>query len=291
MKIGFIGLGIMGSRMAANLFDGGYELVVYNRTGEKAASLLQRGAVWADSPAAVAEQVDVLFTMVADPRAVEAVAFGQDGLLEALPENGLWIDCSTVNPSFTVRMALEASQHGVRFVDAPVGGSRDIAAAGELLFFVGGHERDVEEARPYLEVMGARTVHVGAIGLGTGMKMLFNAMIATSIAAFSEVAVLGEELGIDREMVFETLLNSPVAAPFLKEKRKDMLNGGGDTHFPLKHMQKDLHLAATTAYEQHAAAPVSNAVKEVFAMAHRAGRGDEDYAAVYNFLRMTQRTD
>ncbi len=285
MALGFIGLGIMGSRMAARLLDGGYDVMVYNRTREKAEPLLDRGAAWADSPAAVGRESDHLFSMLSDPKAVEAVAFGRDGFLDEMAADALWVDCSTVNPSFSVRMALEATERGVRFVDAPVAGSREVAERGELIFFAGGHERDLASCAPYFEVMGSRTVHVGAVGLGTGMKMLVNTMIATSLAAFSEVAVLGEQLGIDRETVFDTLLNAPVTPPFLKGKRDAMLADDYDVHFPLKLMQKDLHLVATTAYEQQTSAPVANAAKELFAMARQAGLEDLDYAAVYKFLR------
>lgn len=138
MKIGFIGLGIMGSRMAANLQKGGHSLVVYNRTRDKARLLLEQGAKWADSPADLAVEVEILFTMLAHPDAVREAALGENGFLSRFPSGLLWVDCSTVNPSFSKEIAGEARSRGIRFLDAPVTGSKEIAAAGKLVLWVGG---------------------------------------------------------------------------------------------------------------------------------------------------------
>jgi 3-hydroxyisobutyrate dehydrogenase/glyoxylate/succinic semialdehyde reductase len=167
MKIGFIGLGIMGSRMAANLLKKGHDLVVYNRTRQKADSLIQAGAIWAPTPADVAKQVTVIITMLARPDAVaETALIGKNGFLNQLVDNSLWIDCSTVNPSFSRLMAHEAKQRKIRFIDAPVGGSKGPAEQGQLLFFVGGEKADVDEARLLLEAMGKAVYHVGGHGMG-----------------------------------------------------------------------------------------------------------------------------
>src|SRR5438874_10773438 len=147
MKIGFIGLGIMGSRMAANLQKHNYSLVVFNRTRDKAESLLDRGATLADSPPKLAEQVDVLFTMLAHPDAVEQAALGANGFLSHLKPNALWVDCSSVNPSFSQKMAAEAARRQIRFVDAPVTGSAPVAAEAKLTFWVGANEVDLEVIR------------------------------------------------------------------------------------------------------------------------------------------------
>ena len=148
MKIGFIGLGIMGSRMAANLQKHGYSLVVFNRTRAKAQSLLDRGGRFAKSPAKLAEQVDVLFTMLAHPDAVEQAALDPNGFLSHLKPNALWVDCSSVNPSFSKKMAAAGAARQVRFIDAPVTGSASVAEEGKLVFWVGGDAVDVEAIRP-----------------------------------------------------------------------------------------------------------------------------------------------
>ena len=147
MKIGFIGLGIMGSRMAANLQKRGYSLVVYNRTREKAEQLRSGGAVWADSPAALATQAEIIFTMLAHPEAIKQAALGMDGFLSKLAPGRLWVDCSTVNPSFSREMAVQARARGLRFLDAPVTGSKGQAALGNLAFWVGGDPADLEACR------------------------------------------------------------------------------------------------------------------------------------------------
>jgi 3-hydroxyisobutyrate dehydrogenase/glyoxylate/succinic semialdehyde reductase len=286
MKIGFIGLGIMGSRMAANLLKKGHEIVVYNRTKEKANALIAQGALWADSPAEVAKHVNILFTMLSRPDAVaETALLGKRSFLETLLPNSLWVDCSTVNPSFSKLMAGEAKARGVRFLDAPVAGSKGPAESGQLLFFVGGDKADVETARPLFEAMGKAVFHLGGHGMGSAMKMVNNIMLNAAMTAFSEAVVLGESLGIPKATMLDTLANSPVVAPFLHLKRQKIEQGTFEVEFPLQWAHKDLHLAVETAYEAGVAMPVVNAVKEVYALALRRGLGEQDFSAVYEVLR------
>src|SRR6266566_6254172 len=199
MKIGFIGLGIMGSRMAANLQKHGNSLVVFNRTRAKAQPLLGPCGTFSDSPAKLAEQVDLLFTMLAHPDAVEQAALGADGFLNHLRPGALWVDCSSVNPSFSKKMAAEAARREVHFVDAPVTGSALPAAEGKLIFWVGADPADLETIRPLLLCMGNKIVHTGGKGTGTSMKMVVNLLLGTGMAAFAEAMALGEGLGISRE--------------------------------------------------------------------------------------------
>jgi len=285
MKIGFIGLGIMGSRMAANLQKGGHSLVVYNRTREKAEPLLSRGAVWADSPAALAEEVEILFTMLAHPEAVAEAARGEDGFLSRFKPGRLWVDCSTVNPSFSREMAEEAHAHGLRFIGAPVTGSKGPAAQATLVFWVGGAAIDLEACRPLLESMGSRIVHCGGQGTGVSFKMVMNQLLGTVMAVFAEGMVLGEALGLSRQALFDALLGGPAAAPFLASKRERIEKGNeGPADFPLRWLQKDLHLASVSAYDTHVAMPLTNAAKEIYRLAIRDGHGDEDFSAIYGYL-------
>jgi 3-hydroxyisobutyrate dehydrogenase/glyoxylate/succinic semialdehyde reductase len=208
MKIGFIGLGIMGSRMAANLQKHGYDLVVFNRTRAKAQPLLDKGATFADSPAKLAEQVDVLFTMLAHPDAVEQAALRADGFLNNLKPNAVWIDCSSVNPSFSKKMAAAAAARQVHFVDAPVTGSAPVAAEAKLVFWVGGDAGDVEAIRPLLLCMGNKIVHAGKQGMGTSMKMVINLLLGSAMASFAEAMALGQGLGLSQKMLFDSLLEA-----------------------------------------------------------------------------------
>lgn len=284
MKIGFIGLGIMGSRMAANLQKQGHDLVVYNRTADKAQALADDGATVADSPAGVARQVELLFTMLGDPEAVREMASGPHGFLDKLPENALWVDCSTVNPSFSRQMAEKARARQVRFVDAPVAGTRGPAEEGQLLFLAGGEKADVDQCRPYFDAMGRSALHVGDAGSGSAMKMVANLLLAQAMAAFSEALVFGQAMGLSRQMLLDSLLNSAVVAPFVAGKREKIESGDYEADFPLQWMHKDVHLATITAYEEEVPMPIGNSVKELYALAKRQGLGEEDFSAVYRFM-------
>jgi 3-hydroxyisobutyrate dehydrogenase-like beta-hydroxyacid dehydrogenase len=285
MNIGFIGLGIMGSRMAANLQKKGHSLVVFNRTRDKADSLIANGARWALSPAALAAQVEIVFTMLAHPVAVEEAASGQDGFLSELAPGKLWVDCSTVNPSFSRKLAAEANERGIHFLDAPVSGSKGVAAEAKLTFLVGGKAEDLETCRPLLECMGDKIIHCGGPGTGASLKIVMNQLLGTVMAAFAEGMVLGESLGLSREALFGALLNGPAAAPFLSVKRERIEKGDFEhADFPLQWLQKDLQLATASAYETGVAMPVTNVAKEIYRFAIREGHGEEDFSAVYEFL-------
>ncbi|MCB0211802.1 MAG: NAD(P)-dependent oxidoreductase [Anaerolineae bacterium] len=283
MKIGFIGLGIMGSRMAANLLKADVELMVHNRTKDKAADLLEQGAVWADSPAALAS-ADIVFTMLAHPEAVAAAAFGPTGFLDHMQPNTLWVDCSTVNPSFANEMAAAAQARNIRYMDAPVAGTKPQAQNAELIFIVGGEAGDLAEVKPYLERMGNRVVHIGKAGMGIALKVVVNNMLGASMAIFAESMALGEALGLSQETLLNVLVGGPVAAPFLAGKRPKIEQQDYDPQFPLRWMQKDMHMVALAAYEAEVAMPISNATKELYQLAIRDGWGDQDFSAIYQFM-------
>jgi len=290
MKIGFIGLGIMGSRMAANLQTQGHSLVLFNRTRAKAEPLLGPCGTFSDSPAKLAEQVDVLFTMLANPDAVEQAALGPDGFLNHLRPNALWIDCSSINPSFSKKMAAEAARREIHFVDAPVTGSAVPAAEAKLTFWVGAAPDDLETIRPLLLCMGNKIVHTGGQGTGTSMKMVVNLLLGTGMAAFAEGMALGEGLGLSSKMLFDSLLGTPAVAPFLASKREKIERGNYEAEFPLRWMQKDMHLASVSGYESGVAIPVANAVKELYRLAMREGHATQDFSAVYDYLTTTHKS-
>ena len=283
MKIGFIGLGIMGSRMAANLQKHGYSLVMFNRTRVKAEPLLGPCGTFSDSPAKLAQQVDVLFTMLAHSDAVEQAALGANGFLNHLPPNALWVDCSSVNPSFSQKMAAEAARRQIRFVDAPVTGSAPVAAEAKLIFWVGAQEVDLEASRSLLLCMGNKIVHAGGHGMGTSMKMVINLLLGNAMAAFAEAIALGKGLGLSQKVLFDSLLGSPTVAPFLALKREKIEDGNYEAEFLLQWMQKDLHLASVSAYESGVALAVTNVTKEIYRLAMRGGHETNDFSAIYEF--------
>ena len=274
----------MGSRMAANLQKHGYPLVVFNRTRAKAEPLLGPCGKFAGSPAELAEQVDILFTMLPQPEAVEQAALRTNGFLEHLRSNAVWVDCSSVNPSFSKKMAAEAARRWVRFVDAPVTGSAVPAAEAKLIFWVGAEPADLETIRSLLLCMGNKIVHVGGHGTGTSMKMVINLIMGNAMAAFAEGMALGEGLGISRNVLFDSLLGTPAVAPFLASKRAKIESGNYKAEFPLRWQQKDLHLAAVSAFESGVALPVTNAAKELYRLAMMGGYAVEDFSAIYKYL-------
>lgn len=287
MKIGFIGLGIMGSRMVANLLNAGHDLVVHNRSKDKAFDIIANGAVWADSPKELAESdVDIVITMLAHPEAVEAVVLGDDGLLASMKDGALWIDSSTVHPNFSRRMAAVAMAYKVRFLDAPVTGTKKPAELAQLVFFVGGDAVDVELVTPVFDVMGAKTVHLGEHGMGTSLKMVVNYMLASSMAAFSEGIVFGQKLGLSESALMNTLVGGPLVPAYLGLKQDALENDAYTASFPLKWIQKDMQMVSNAAYDVGTAMPLANMVKELYQMSVEAGLGDEDFSAIYKSMKI-----
>ncbi|TDO16499.1 MULTISPECIES: NAD(P)-dependent oxidoreductase [Halomonas] len=285
MKVAFIGLGIMGSRMARNLLnDPSLTVTVFNRSDEPVRALEKAGAQRADSAAEAVANADVVYTMLASPEVVEEVAFGKQGFVAAMAPNALWVNCSTVNPSFTRYCADRANTAGIRFIDGPVAGTRMPAETGELTFLLGGEAADIDSARSQLEQMGSKILHVGPAGQGSAFKMLVNALLAQSMLAYSETALLGEKLGFSREFLMDTLPELPVSAPFLKGKAQLIRDRDYEAQFPLELMHKDLHLLDLTAYEENQPLFLASLAKAVYGRATAHGRGRDDFAAIYDFL-------
>jgi len=281
MKIGFIGLGIMGSRMAANLVNSGYDVAVYNRSREKADSLVELGASLWEHPSDD-KKFDIVITMLADPSALENVAFGENGFLKS--GHGLWIDCSTTNPTFVRGLAEEAEKNNVRFMDAPVAGSLAQAERAELVFLAGGDEADVAAAKPLFEAMGSRTAHIGDVGMGMSLKLVLNHLLACSMAAFGEALHLGMALGIEKESLLNTLIGGPVVPPYMQMKKDKLQSGEYAAEFPLRLIHKDMQMVSSAADEVSVPMPVANCVKDIFLSARNAGYEDADFSAIAAFL-------
>ncbi|MCB0806009.1 MAG: NAD(P)-dependent oxidoreductase [Bacteroidales bacterium] len=284
MKTGFIGLGIMGSRMATNLIKADYTVNLYNRTKSKAEKISSKRGIVKDSPAEVAYDSDVIFTMLSTPEAVQEVVLAEEGLMAGMSKGKVWIDCSTVNPSFTKQMADLTAELGFNFLDAPVAGSLVPAEKGELVFLVGGKKTIVKYCAPLFKIMGSRFVHAGDAGMGSSLKLVNNLVMGLSFYAFTEGLLLGESLGISQQQIFDLMDGSPVAAQMINLKRQKMEQSSYEPEFPLQWLQKDLHLATQTAYEQGISLPGTNTVKEIFALAKQAGLAEKDFSVIYDFL-------
>lgn len=281
MKTGFIGLGIMGSRMAANLQKAGIELVVYNRSVEKAQALVEHGAALAHSPVEVGATCEIIFTMLSTPDVVKATA---QQFLPQMKAGSIWVDVSTVNPSFSREMAELAKHHEVQFLDAPVAGSKAPAEAGELLFLAGGKEEAWTEVQPYLDVMGKKTLFLNEIGNGANMKMLINLMLAQSMATFSEAIKLGKGMGLDEALLLNVLTATPVVSPVMGLLKERLLVGNFDVNFPLKWIHKDVMLALDTASELSVDMPSLEQTEGLYKTALDSGLGDLDFSAIYQAM-------
>jgi len=283
-KIAFIGLGIMGSRMAHNLIHAGVDLIVYNRSQEPVDKLVAAGAKAASSYQDAVKEADIVFTMLSKPEAVEQVMLGESGALRDMKQGALWVDCSTVNPSFTHHAWQIALACEVRFMDAPVAGTKPHAANGELVFFVGGSTDDLEEVTPYMSHMGRKIMHIGETTKGASFKMLVNALLGQSMLIFSETVLLGGKMGLDKDFLLDVLPNLVVSAPFTKAKSEMIKADDYEVQFPLELMHKDMHLAAVTAYEHGHPLYLANVAKEVYAEALHKGLGRLDFAAIHQYL-------
>ena len=284
MKITFIGLGIMGSRMAVNLLKNGVDVTVFNRSKTPVEALLQQGAKTTDSANAAAANADIVFSMLSTPDVVESIFLSENGILSAMKKDAIWIDCSTVNPSFSLKSKVAADQAEIHFIDAPVAGTLPHAQNAELVFFVGASKELLEKVEPYLNFMGKKVINIGEVGKGASFKMLVNIMLAQSMIIFSEAVLLGEKMGINKEFLLSVIPNLVVSAPFTKFKTEMVKSGEYDVQFPLEWMHKDLHLAAVTAYEMNQPLYLANVAKELFAEANKKGMGRLDFAAIYKYL-------
>lgn len=285
MKIAFIGLGIMGSRMAKNLIQNGVNLTIYNRSEAPRQELTQYGAIPSNSVHEAVKEADIVFSMLSTPEVVEQLFFGQHGALSAMKKGAIWADCTTVNPSFTQRSSIAAEQYNIRFTDTPVAGTKPHAENGELVFFVGAEQSLLSEIEPYLNYMGKKVISIGETGKGASFKMLVNIMLAQSMIIFSETVLLGEKMGINKNFLLNTIPNLVVAAPFTKFKAEMVKSEDYEVQFPLEWMHKDLHLAAITAYEMQQPLYLANIAKELFAEANQKGMGRLDFAAIHKYLQ------
>ncbi len=283
MKVAFIGLGIMGSRMAIHLIENDNDVKVWSRSKHTRDEFKHPSKVVGTVDEAIVD-TDVVFSMLSTPQAVEKVFFGNTGLLSKMKHNALWVDCSTVNPSFSKYSYGKSEKAGIRFLDAPVAGSKPQAENAELAFFVGGNREVLKEAQPLLEIMGSKVIHIGDTSQGSAFKMVVNIMLGQSMAIFSEATLFGESMGISKEFLLDVLPNLVVSAPFTKFKAEAIKKDEYDVQFPLEWMHKDLQLASQTAYETGQTLYLANVTKEMYADAVRKGLSRLDFAAIHKSL-------
>ena len=283
-RVGFVGLGLMGGPMAANVARAGYSLTVFNRSSSKAAPLVAVGATLASTPREVAANSDIVICMLADAAAVRAVLEGEDGLLAGGQGGMTLIDMSTVAPEDSRATAAEIATHGWTMLDAPVFGSTGPAKEGKLGILVGGEREVFDATRDLLATMGTYIVHLGPQGSGALAKLCFNLMVAAQVGSLAEAMTLAVKGGLTPEAIGQILKASPVLSNLISRKIDTIVSGDFAPAFPLKHMHKDLGLMVGTAREMGARIPVTEANFDVFAQAKAAGFGELDAVAVYRHL-------
>lgn len=283
-EVGFVGLGVMGGRMAKRLLDGGHRVTGHNRTRSKAEWLIDAGMKWADSPREVVEASDITISMVTDTRALHAIVNGPDGILAGLGDGKLFVDMSTVSPAESRELAIRVAERGARMLDAPVSGSVATLDEGNLAIMVGGAPEDVERALPVLRDIGARITHVGGNGQAALVKIAANLNLAVQMLAFSEAVLLTEKGGVPRETAVEALLSGVIASPMLKYRGPFVLREPPDAWFDVNMMQKDLLLALEAGRHHNVPLPTTAVVNEFLTAARAMGMDKRDFAALFEVL-------
>lgn len=283
-RVGFVGLGVMGGRMVKRLLEAGRRVVGYNRTKSKAQWLLDLGMEWADSPRQVAEAADVVFTMVTDTKALQAVTDGPDGILAGLGPGKVYVDMSTVSPAASRALAEKVRQRGAQMLDAPVSGSVVTLEEGRLSIMVGGDRDAFERVRPVLQDIGPVVTHVGGNGQAVLMKVATNLSLAVQMLAFSEGLLLAERGGIPRETAVHVLLNSVIASPMLKYRGPFVLRMPEEAWFDVNMMQKDLLLALEMGRELDVPLPTTATTNEYLTAARGLGLAHYDFAVLFEVL-------
>jgi 3-hydroxyisobutyrate dehydrogenase-like beta-hydroxyacid dehydrogenase len=283
-NIGFVGLGVMGSRVAKRLMSAGHTVTGFNRTKSKAHGLLDAGMKWADSPRAVAESADFIFSMVTNTDSLIAIAFGPDGIFAGLQPGKIYIDMSTVSPAASREFARQAAEKGAYMFDSPVSGSVSTLEEGKLSIMVGGDATVFERVKPILLDIGPKVTLVGGNGLAVAMKIAVNLSLAVQMLAFSEGVLLAEKSGIKRETAVDVLTNSVIGSPMVKYRGPFVLNMPEEAWFDVTMMQKDMLLALEMGRQLAVPLPTTAVTNEYLTAARGLGLAEKDFAALFNVL-------
>lgn len=283
-NLGFVGLGVMGGRMAKRLLNHGHTVTGYNRTKSKAEWLLEAGMQWGNSPKEVAEAADITFSMVTNTTALRAITSGPEGVIAGLKPGKIYVDMSTVSPAASQELASQVASTGAQMLDAPVSGSVITLEEGKLSVMVGGDQDAFEKAKPILQDIGPKVTRVGKNGLAVAMKIATNLSLAVQMLAFSEGVLLAEKIGIQRETAVEVLLNSVIASPMVKYRGPFVLGQPDEAWFNVNMMQKDMNLALELGQQLDVPLPTTAVTNEFLTAARGMGMAEKDFAIVFEVL-------
>lgn len=283
-KIGFIGLGIMGKPMAGHLIDAGYELVVHNRNRDAVDELVGRGATEAHSGKEVAEQSDIIITMLPDSPDVESVALGEGGIIEGAHEGLIFVDMSTIAPSVTTQVGEVLAQKGVQSLDAPVSGGDIGAQNATLSIMVGGDADTFNTVKPLFDIMGQSAILCGPLGAGQTVKACNQILVAVTIAGVSEALTMGTKAGVDPVKIVQVLSGGLARCGVLENRGERMVNGDFDPGFRIRLHYKDLNIIQKTSNDFDVPLPVTSEVFELFKTAMVKGRGELDHSGLLTVI-------
>src|SRR5215208_816347 len=275
-RVGFAGLGAMGAGIARRLMDAGHDVTGWNRTKDKAEPLIEAGMGWADTPRELAGSVDVLFTMLTNTAAIEAVADGADGVLAGLRDGAVWADISTISPDASVALAERVRATGASFLDCPVSGSPATLAAGEMSVMVGGDRAAFERIEEVLRAIGPKVTYIGPNGQAILTKIAINLALVVSVTAFAEGVALVEKAGVDRAAAVDAVLKSVIASPVIGYRAPPLVDDT-DVFADVELQQKDLVLAQELARRLGTAVPTCAATSEMLSAARSSKSSDRDF--------------
>lgn len=284
MKVGIIGTGLLGKAIATRLINTGYEIIVYNRTREKAESLKKLHVQVADSPRQVAENSDLVIIIVKNSEAVESVSFGKDGIIHGKHENLVVADMSTINPISARKIAARFLEHGIMMIDSPVMGGPGLAEKGQLVVMIGGKKEVYQRCKEVFDSIGERTFQIGENGSGDAMKLAMNLQISILALAISEGIILAKKSGLDPLLFLEILNSTYFKTGMSVNKGPKMAKGNFEASFYLKMMQKDLGEIIYTAKEVGANLPTAKLANELYQDAIKKGFGELDYTGILEYL-------
>jgi 3-hydroxyisobutyrate dehydrogenase-like beta-hydroxyacid dehydrogenase len=285
--VGFVGLGTMGGRIAGRLLAAGHDVYGTNRTKAKAAPLIERGLAWRDTPREVAAAAEVVFSMVTDDVALEAIAAGPNGLLAGLSARHVWVDMSTVGPAASTALADRARARAAEMLDAPVSGSVHEVEAGTLTIMVGGNKQAFAAVEPLLREVGSTVRHIGTNGQGLLLKLAVNISLAAQMLAFGEGVLLAERGGIARELAVEVMSGSSIGSSFLRGRAPLVLDLPDAAWFDVELAHKDIRLALATGRSEHVPVPSAALADEWLTKATSLGYGRRDVASLFTVLAET----
>lgn len=284
MKVGFIGLGLMGNLMAKNILKSGFDLTVYNRTPAKSQEFKKLGAKITLSPKELAQKVDVIITMVTATKDVKQILFGKNGIVYGKNCNLIIIDMETIGPTAAREIAKKLEEKNINFIDAPVTGSTPKAKTAELTIFVGGKKEIFEKIKPVLLAMGKNIHYVGLTGSGQSVKMINNQVLATTIEAVAEGMILADAMGLDRKKAAEILSTVPAFSFMMNLKMPNYVDYNYPLLFSTANMKKDLELAYFEMMKGNKNLPVLKKLVEIYKKAGKAGLLNEDFASIIKVI-------